>query len=190
MARVAETGVRDVFSLIDANDNARLSAYLVGRPEGAGARNLQNMSAVMYALYRRNHNAVKMLRDRLFSVDLWEAAALGEANTVRMLASEASFDIEAFSPDGLTALQLASFFGRLAVVEALLELGANPNAVSKNPQGIRAIHGATVGRHDEIVVCLKAAGADLDARPANGQTALDIAVKNRDQLLIEVLTQH
>jgi ankyrin repeat protein len=190
MARVAETGVRDIFSLIDANDNARLSAYLVSRPEGAGARNLQNMSAVMYALYRRNHNAVKMLRDRLFSVDLWEAAALGEANTVRMLASEASFDIEAFSPDGLTALQLASFFGRLAVVEALLELGANPNAVSKNAQGIRAIHGATVGRHDEIVVCLKAAGAELDARSANGQTALDIAVKNRDQLLIEVLTQH
>jgi ankyrin repeat protein len=144
----------------------------------------------MYALYRRNHDAVKMLRDRLFSLDLWEAAALGDVTTVRMLASEANFAVDAFSPDGLTPLQLASFFGRTAVVEALLELGADPNAVSKNAQGIRALHGATVGRHDEIVVLLKAAGADLDARSANGQTALDIAMKNRDQLLIEVLTKH
>jgi ankyrin repeat protein len=187
MARVAETGIKDVFSLIDANDNARLGAYLTSRPEGAGARNLQNVSALMYALYRRNHDAVKMLRDRLLSLDLWEASAVGEAATVRRLAAEQNFAVDAFSPDGLTALHLAAFFGREPVVDALLELGANPNAVSENSQGIRALHGATVSRHEAILERLIAAGADVDARAVNGQTALEIAIKNHDEHLVKIL---
>jgi ankyrin repeat protein len=189
MARVAETGVKDVFSFIDANDNARLSAYLVGRPQGASARNLQNVSAIMYALYRRNHDAVKMLRDRLLSLDLWEASALGEMQTVRGLVQDPACKIDELSPDGLSALQLASFFGRPGVVEILLAHGADPNVVSTNAQRICALHGATVGRHAEIVEQLIAAGADVDARQANGQTALEIAMKNGDEALVKILTK-
>jgi len=188
MARVAESGIKDVFSFIDARDYARLGAYLVAHPEAAAVRNAQNVSALMYALYRRNHESVRMLRDRLLTLDLWEAAALGEDPALRALLDEPGCDVEAFSPDGLTALQLASFFGRLGAVELLLERGANPDAVSRNAQGIRALHGATVGRHYEIVRRLMAAGAKLDAAGADGQTALDIAIKSKDEPLVKILT--
>jgi hypothetical protein len=189
MARVSETSGKDVFSFIDAGDNSRLGACLEGRPEAASARNAQNVSAVLYALYRRNHGAVQMLRSRLLSLDLWEAAALGEAATVRRLLAAPGAQIEAHSPDGMTALQLASFFGRPEVVEILLAGGADPNTVSANAQGIRALHGATAGRHYEIIELLVAAGADLNATQANGQTALDIAIKSHDDSLVKLLTK-
>jgi ankyrin repeat protein len=141
-------------------------------------------------MYRRNHDAVQMLRSRLMSLDLWEASALGELQTVRSLVQDAGSAINALSPDGLTALQLASFFGRAGVVEILLAHGADPNVVSTNAQRICALHGATVGRHAEIVEQLIAAGANVDARSANGQTALEIAMKNGDETVVKLLTKH
>jgi ankyrin repeat protein len=162
--------------------------YLAGRPQGASARNLNNVSALMYALYRRNHEAVKMLRDRLLSLDLWEASALGETGTVRALTNDAACKIDALSPDGFSALQLAAFFGRPGVVEVLLERGAGTDVVSQNVQGICALHGACVGRHYEIVKMLLAAGANRDLAQANGQTALDIAIKSGDEHLVKILT--
>jgi ankyrin repeat protein len=186
MARVSETGVKDIFSFIDASDNLRLGAYLTSRPQAASARNLQNISAILYALYRRNHDAVKMLRDRLLSLDLWEAAALGEEKILRSLIQPGD-DPDALSPDGYTALQLASFFGREAAVALLLELGADPNAVSANAGRTRALHGAAAGRHLEVARLLIAAGAEIDARQASGHTALDAAIKNRDDDMARLL---
>jgi ankyrin repeat protein len=189
MARVSEAGHKDVFSFIDAGDNSRLGACLESHPGAASARNQQNVSAVLYALYRRNHNAVQMLRSRLLALDLWEAAALGEAATVRQLLASGAAQIDAHSPDGMTALQLASFFGRPEVVEILLAGGADPNLVSANAAGIRALHGATAGRHYEIIERLVGAGADLNAAQANGQTALDMAIKSGDESLVKLLTK-
>jgi len=186
MARVSETGVKDVFAFIDASDNVRLGAYLASRPQAASARNLQNVSAIMYALYRRNHDAVKMLRDRSLSLDVWEAAARGDDTIVRGLLQPGE-DPDALSPDGYTALQLASFFGREYTVVLLLELGADPNAVSANPSRTRALHGAAAGRHLEVARRLIVAGAEIDARQASGHTALDAAIKNRDDDLARLL---
>jgi ankyrin repeat protein len=144
---------------------------------------------LLYALYRRNHDAVRMLRDRLLSLDLWEAAALGETRIVRDLLATPGASVDAFSPDGFTALQLASFFGRNEVVELLLECRADPNLVSQNAQGIRALHGAAAGHHLEIVGRLIAAGADVDARQASGHTALDTAIKGGDENMVRELTR-
>jgi uncharacterized protein len=187
MARVHETGVKDVFSFLDAGDNARLSAHLEMRPQAAALRNMQNISPVMYALYRRNYDAVVILRNRLITIDLCEAAALGEAITARELIA-AGADVNAYSPDGLTALALASFFGRTQVVELLLAAGADPNLVSKNVAGICAIHGAAAGRHSEIVKMLISGGADVDKLQADGQSALSIAMRNGEEDIVKILT--
>jgi ankyrin repeat protein len=61
MARLEQLGVKDIFALIDTSDNARLSAYLSARPQAAASRNLNNVSAILYAQYRRNHYAVRLL---------------------------------------------------------------------------------------------------------------------------------
>ena len=189
MARLSEQGHKDVFSFIDANDTVRLGAHLVGNPQAAATRNAENVSALLYALYRRNYDAVRMLRDRLLSLDLWEAAARGEARAVRDLLATPGAGVNAFSPDGFTALQLASFFGRNEVVELLLERNADPNLVSQNAQGIRALHGAAAGHHLEIVGRLIAAGTDVDARQASGNTALDTAIKSGDENIVRELTR-
>ena len=188
MARVAESGIKDVFSFIDARDYARLGAYLVAHPEAAAVRNAQNVSALMYALYRRNHESVRMLRDRLLTLDIWEAAALGEPQMLRSLLSETGSDPDALSPDGYSALQLASFFGREDVVALLLESGAGPNTVSANAARTTALHGAAAARHLPVVALLTAAGADIDLRQGNGQTPLDAALKHGDDALEALLT--
>jgi len=186
MARVSETGVKDIFALIDAGDNSRLQAYLTSRPQAASSRNLQNVSAILYALYRRNHDAVKMLRDKVMSLDIWEAAALGDLRALPSLLQPGE-DVDAFSPDGYTALQLASFFGREDTVKLLLSRGADPNAVSANAAKTRALHGAAAGRHIEVVRLLIAAGAEIHARQASGHTALDGAIKNKDEDTMRLL---
>jgi uncharacterized protein len=187
MARVHEIGVKDVFSFLDAGDTARLNAHVEARPQAAAIRNMQNISPVMYALYRRNYDAVVILRNRLTTIDLWEAAALGEAITTRDLIAS-GVDVNGYSADGFTALALASFFGRTQVVELLLAAGADPNLVSKNAAGICAIHGAAAGRHTEIVKMLIAGGADVDMFQADGQSALSIAMRNGEEDLVKVLT--
>jgi len=187
MARITDYGVKDVFALIDAGDNARLQHYLEQRPQAASARNLSNVSAILYALYRRNHYAVRMLRDNLVSLDLWEAAALGEAPTLRSLLADPTLDVDRFAPDGYTALQLASFFGREDAVVLLLERGADPNVLSANPSRTSALHGAAAGRHRGVAALLVAAGADVDVRAGNGRTALDTALQHDDEDLERVL---
>jgi ankyrin repeat protein len=183
MARLEQLGVKDIFALIDTSDNARLSAYLSVRPQAAASRNLNNVSAILYAQYRRNHYAVRLLRDNLMTLDMWEAAALGEPQMLRMLLGEPRANVDALSPDGYTALQLASFFGREDVVTLLLERGADPNAVSANVARTSALHGAAAARHVHVIKLLLAAGSDVDTRQGNGQTPLDAALKHGDEEL-------
>jgi hypothetical protein len=189
MARLTEMGVKDIFALIDTSDNARLAAYLEARPQAATSRNFANVSAIMYAQYRRNHYAVRMLRDRLMTLDIWEAAALGESHVLHGLLATPGTNPDAFSPDGYTALQLASFFGREDVVALLLERGADPNLVSANVARTCALHGAAAARHLPVIRLLLAGGADVDIRQGNGQTPLDAALKHGDEELEGLLTR-
>ena len=65
------------------------------------------------------------------------SAALGEAITARELIA-AGADVNAYSPDGLTALALASFFGRTQVVELLLAARADlPSSLASGMEGRR-----------------------------------------------------
>jgi ankyrin repeat protein len=186
MARVTELGVKDIFALIDTSDNARLSAYLSAKPEAARSRNRNNVSAILYAQYRRNHYAVRLLRDNLFELDLWEAAAVGDSQMLSSLIAEGA-DPNEFSADGYTALQLASFFGREDVVIQLLEHGADPNLVSNNAAATTALHGAATARHMHVVTLLVAAGANVNVRQGNGQRPIDAALKHGDEELERLL---
>ena len=66
---------------------------------------------------------------------------------------------------------MASKFGRLAVVQALLEAGADVNRQDEN--GYTALMWTALrGDHAKVVAQLIRAGADLNIKDKNGRTAL------------------
>jgi len=81
-------------------------------------------------------------------------------------------DVNAATEDGKTILMNAAQSGNLAVVNMLLEAGAN--ASSKDNQNRNALHWACVGDHDnaDVVRLLLAAGTDRDRKNNNGDTPL------------------
>ncbi len=66
-------------------------------------------------------------------------------------------------------------------VKLLLEAGANPNAV--NPKGDTALHIAAHDGRLEVLRELVAGGADVTARNAAGQTALELVESMKPRVL-------
>jgi ankyrin repeat protein len=87
-----------------------------------------------------------------------------------------------------SVLEYAIYHGPLALVEELLELGADPNYEDHDgfPSVIAAL---STGRGDrkEIVGLLLAAGADIQQRGMNDYTPLHYAAAGNDVLSVELL---
>lgn len=189
---MADPAVRDavaerVFSLIEAGDVATLRALLADDPSAAEARRADGMSALLWARYQDEMEAASALLDADPRLDVFEAAALGRNQALR---GELERDPElsiAFSPDGFTALGLASFFGNREGVEVLLSRGARVNDASRNRMRVAPLHSALAGSDTTIAEHLLAAGADVNAVQADGYTPLHEAAQNGDQAMAERL---
>jgi ankyrin repeat protein len=121
---------------------------------------------------------------------LLTAANRGDATAVtRLLAAGA--DVDAANSAGETALWRASFFGHVAVVEALLRAGGEcEQGVGQwglAPEGFTPLIAAAQEGHVEVVARLLAAGADVDAASATGQTALWAASHHGRAAVVEAL---
>src|SRR5947208_3398661 len=81
-------------------------------------------------------------------MDVFEAAALGDTGRVRELVKKSPDLLRQHSTDGWTALHLAAFMGHRQTAEALLDLGADLAAISKNQMANQALHAALAGKMD------------------------------------------
>jgi len=146
------------------------------------------MSAVMQALYQgRRSDAEAAAVDS--ELDVFEAAALGRhPRLAELLRGDASLAL-AWSDDGFTALHYACFFGHPDCTITLLDAGSLMDEPSRNEMGVRPINAAAAGQHpfDHIRVLI-ARGADINGRQTSGHTALDEAIANQNQELIDLLT--
>lgn len=167
---------------------AALDEIVSSEPGRAAARDERGVSALMCTLYQRRPDLAEVLRGAGVPLDLFEAAAVGDAARVAELL--AGGGVAAWSPDGFTALHLAAFFGQDRVARDLLAAGADPGAVSRSPMAVQPLHSAAAGGHRRVVAALLEAGADPNARQHGGFTALHAAVARDDVVLVDLLLAH
>ena len=165
----------EIFEAIKAGDADRVGALVAGDALLATARNEQGISAIMWALYNQRRDLAELVSAAQPSLDVMEAAALGRIEALSESVSEDPARVGEHSADGFTPLHLAAFFGQPAAVEWLLERGAAPNAVAKNPTMVQPLHSAVASGVTESVVALLDGGADVNATQQGGWTPLQAA---------------
>ncbi|ROV97716.1 hypothetical protein VMCG_07347 [Cytospora schulzeri] len=87
-------------------------------------------------------------------------------------------DINALDDDGTTPLIYASCFGHEAVVEALIDVGADVDKQDRNSWS--ALMWAMTNRHKQIAKVLLDHGASSEAKTTSGRTAADFVAPDSD----------
>lgn len=181
--------VKTLFDAIVTGDPESVRRIVADDPAVAGAHDDGDVSAVRAALYRGHHDILEALLDAGPTLDIFDAAALGDAEVVRDLLDADARQAGAHSPEGFTPLHLAAFFGRIKVAELLLNRGADPETTTSNAMALRPLNSAAAGGHHVIVHLLLDRGADVDVRMAGGISPLHAAANNQDvettRLLLE-----
>jgi uncharacterized protein len=151
-------------------------------------------SEILQALYRGDEAGAAALVAGGSELDVFEAAAAGDADRLRELVRERPEAANAWAEDGFQPLGLASFFGRLEAARVLLDAGADVNSASRNDFRVMPLHSACATREPEmryqLARLLLEHGADPNARQQDEFTPLMEADQNGDARLHELLVQH
>ena len=169
-----------IFELIDAGDATGLRELLARDPAAAAAHDEHGLSAVMRAAYRGGD---------VFAAVRESDPPLGPFDRIVVGASGGLPGPGDSTPDGFTGLHLAAFVDNAAAARALLEAGADPDAVATahfarvTPLGTCAFANA-VG----VARVLLEHGADPSIGEDNRATPLAVARANGFDELAELLT--
>jgi ankyrin repeat protein len=174
MRAVSEGDPEKVKKLLEVN------RAIAKRPPVAG-------SVVLAAIYRGRMDLVEMLRPHI-ELDVFDAAALGETGRVKELVDRQADLVRGLTIDGWTPLHLAAFMGHRETAEALLEMGADVTAVSKNEIANQPLHAALAGKADRgLVEMLIERGAEVNGRGGSGVRPLHLAAARGDAGLCDML---
>ena len=176
--------------LLKVNDIAGIQQLLTIHPDLVHAKTEQGVSLLLLAAYYRNETVKNILLQKRNQLDIFEAAAFGQLKTVAQALEQTPGLINAFAPDGFTALGLAAFFGRKEVVKYLLEKGANAALPSNNGMQVAPIHSAVAENSVPIAALLLDHGADVNATQMRGVTALHSAVHRNNLEMVKLLLDH
>jgi uncharacterized protein len=177
----------DLFAAIEASDVDRVRAIVGEDPGLAEARDGAGVSALMRARYRFDRGLVEAVRAQVDELDLFEAASFGDLDRITELLAYDPASVESYSGDGFTALHFAAFFGQAEAAKLLIAHAADVEAPGHGWMTGTALNSAASGRHAAVVRVLLEAGADPDARQAEGWTALHSAARNGDLPTVDLL---
>lgn len=189
MANVMAPGepVQRMIQAIREGRSNDVQVLVESNPDLSSARDVSGVSAILLALYHGRAEIGAWLAARRHDLDIFEAASLGDEQRVHALLSADPSLASAWSPDGFTALGLASFFGRLPVVRVLLTAGADVNAIGRNPGRYTPLTGAVTSNHVDVVRELLVHGADVNYRYGQGLTPLHVAAANGNLAMVHAL---
>jgi len=183
-------GAAELLEAIEAGDERKGLTLLRERPELATARHESGLSALMLALYHGQGELAAALAAAAPELDVFEAAAVGDAERLRTLLDESPELVSAWSLDGFTPLHLAAFFGRLDATRLLVERGADLEAPARNEEfalQARPLHSAAAAGRRDVCAVLLEAGADPNTRQHGGYTPYLEAVQQGDSELADLL---
>jgi ankyrin repeat protein len=123
-------------------------------------------------------------------LDVFDAAAVGDASRLEQLLAQHPDLVDSPSPDGFFPLGLAAFFGHVDAVKLLLARGAEVGRAAHNAMKVQPLHSAVAGRNFVIVQLLVDAGAPINAPQQEGWTPLHTAVHNQDVEMVRYLLAH
>lgn len=173
-----------------AGEQETLAAIVAANPEVVSAKDENGLSPVMLALYRGQQTSAEWIAARCSSLNLHEAAAMGDADRVADLLAAHPEDADSYSSDGWTALHLAAFFDRPEAVTELVERGAHLQLPSRSDfaRGNTPLHAAIANGARDAAARLIALGADVNARQSDGGfTPVHIAAFQSDPASAEML---
>ena len=126
------TPEKQLLNYIQKADNIELEKLLNFHPGIANGQTEQGVSFLLTAAYHRNQEAIDLIKSKKTTIDLHEAAAIGDLLKVKEYIDEGKAKINSFSADGFTALGFACFFNHFEVARYLIEKGADVNLASDN----------------------------------------------------------
>ncbi|HUX43923.1 MAG TPA: ankyrin repeat domain-containing protein [Terracidiphilus sp.] len=177
---------------IQAGTTAELAEAVEANPSLAEWRDSQGISALMWSIYYGQTTVRDFLRgklaDRGVALDVFEAAAVGDASRLKEILAADPEAAQACASDGWTPLHLAAAFGTPEAASVLLEHGARIDAVSRNPQRNQPLHAATsIGGSAQMLALLLEHGAEANGVQVGGYTPIFSAAAADRRDLAELL---
>jgi ankyrin repeat protein len=111
-----------IFELIENGDAAGIRELLAREPDAAAAHDERGLSALMRAAYRGGE-VFDAVRDAGPPLEPFDRIVAGESDGLPAP--------DAWSPDGFTPLHIAAFARNASAARALLEAGADPDAIAR-----------------------------------------------------------
>jgi ankyrin repeat protein len=179
------------FEAIRRGNDLAVDTSLAADPTLVRARDRDGVSVVTVALRSNQRKLAErfesMLQATPDSLDIFDAACLGNVPAIRALLQSDRADVDTRGMDGYGPLHLAAEFGQVEVARLLLGRGADPNGVSLNALRAAPLHCAIAAGHRDTAGLLLALGASPNAIQSGGVTALHLAVRNGDEAIVDML---
>jgi uncharacterized protein len=178
------------FDAIRSGDSTTVRDLLAVDSSLARAALPAGVSALMLSIYYGKPEITALLRPLVSPLTFYEAAAVGDTPRVAELLDAQPSQIDAFAPDGFTALGLTAYFGHTDAAALLISRRANVNLASTNAQHVAPLHSAVAGQHAAIVKLLLESGANPNAMQEKQFTPLQQAAHNGNLEIARLLLEH